>query len=185
MSEKGYTLQALVVTAVLVLMAVAAGVVIVAITRNSSDDLQEQTADIKSLCNAAEIHDTTLAAAGAKGKNGNDRAGNPFQGSAIGCIPVCLWLASGPSQRTIDIQANNLAFYRSIAFEEADINQGTYLFKTPTSVFDSETGGDPITIGENNPDGFTFGGEITEIRVNPDQESCSAYDNQGNQIQTN
>jgi len=62
---------------VLELIAAATGVIIAAITRNSSDDLQEQTADIKSPCNAAEIHDTTLAAAGAKGKNGNDRAGNP------------------------------------------------------------------------------------------------------------
>jgi len=60
-----------------------------------------------------------------------------------------------------------------------------YLFEIPTSVFDSETGTDPITIGEGSPDGFAFGGEITEIRVNPDQESCSAYDNQNNQIQTN
>lgn len=41
--ERGITLQTLIVTAVLVLMAVAAGVVVVAITNNASDDLSEQS----------------------------------------------------------------------------------------------------------------------------------------------
>ena len=44
--ERGITLQTLIVTAVLVLMAVAAGVVIVAITRSASDNLTDVDPDI-------------------------------------------------------------------------------------------------------------------------------------------
>lgn len=44
--SRGITLQTLIITAVLVLLAVAAGVVIVAITDNSSDDLEDQSSDL-------------------------------------------------------------------------------------------------------------------------------------------
>jgi len=45
--SRGITLQTLIVTAVLVLLAVAAGVVIVAITGSSSDDLEDQASDLE------------------------------------------------------------------------------------------------------------------------------------------
>ena len=83
--ERGITLQTLIVTAVLVLMAVAAGVVIVAITRSASDDLSNQTTDIPGNCNEVEVYDPQLAAANAKGTNIEGEK----EGSDIGCVPVC------------------------------------------------------------------------------------------------
>jgi len=65
--ERGITLQTLIVTAVLVLMAVAAGVIIVAITDNSADDLEDQASDMDGRCQPWEIHDTELEAIGAGG----------------------------------------------------------------------------------------------------------------------
>ncbi len=65
--ERGITLQTLIVTAVLVLMAVAAGVIVVAITGSASDDLEEQSQDIPGKCAPWEIHDPELEAAGAGG----------------------------------------------------------------------------------------------------------------------
>jgi len=65
--ERGITLQTLIITAVLVLLAVAAGVVIAAITGNSADDLEDQASDIEGRCLPWEIHDTQLAAAGLGG----------------------------------------------------------------------------------------------------------------------
>jgi len=65
--EQGITLQTLIVTAVLVLMAVAAGVIIVAITNSSSDDLEEQSQDLDAKCAPWELHDLELEANGAGG----------------------------------------------------------------------------------------------------------------------
>jgi len=65
--ERGITLQTLIVTAVLVLMAVAAGVIIAAITNSSSDDLEEQTQDIPEKCAPWELHQVDLEAIGAGG----------------------------------------------------------------------------------------------------------------------
>ena len=81
--QRGITLQTLIVTAVLVLMAVAAGVVIVAITNNAQDDLEGQQTDIGSRCEPWEIYDATLAANGRGGGNGG------VGSSAEGCIRVC------------------------------------------------------------------------------------------------
>ena len=83
--ERGITLQTLIVTAVLVLMAVAAGVVIVAITRSASDDLEDQTSTVGAHCNQVEVYDAQLAAAVVPGENLEGRA----PGSGVGCVPVC------------------------------------------------------------------------------------------------
>jgi len=48
-NSRGITLQTLIITAVLVLLAVAAGVVIAAITRSSQDDLEDTTADLEGI----------------------------------------------------------------------------------------------------------------------------------------
>jgi len=81
---------------VLVLMAVAAGVVIVAITNSSSDDLEEQSQDLEGRCTRTEIYDIELAVAGIRGQQGQEHRnpgiqGGVVEGSDVGCIPVCFW----------------------------------------------------------------------------------------------
>ena len=83
--ERGFTLQTLIVTAVLVLVAAAAAVVIIAITTNSSDDLESQEIDIGSRCMPWEMHDQQLEARG----HGGPQAHGGIQSSAIGCRRVC------------------------------------------------------------------------------------------------
>ena len=99
--ERGITLQTLIVTAVLVLMAVAAGVIIVAITDNSADDLEDQASDIDGRCQPWEIHDTELEAIGAgggkehlgEGPTGTVPGTSTGQGgvtsSKVGCLAPC------------------------------------------------------------------------------------------------
>ena len=81
--QRGITLQTLIVTAVLVLMAGAAGVVIIAITNNAQDNLEGQNSGIDSRCDPWEIFDPTLDAAGRGGGNGG------IDSSASGCVRVC------------------------------------------------------------------------------------------------
>ncbi len=64
-------------------MAGAAGVVIIAITNNSRDNLADQDTNIASRCEPWEVFDPTLSAAGRGGENGG------IDSSAIGCIRVC------------------------------------------------------------------------------------------------
>jgi len=120
--ERGITLQTLIVTAVLVLMAVAAGVIIAAITNSSSDDLEEQSQDLDALCAPWELHDPVLEANAAGGGgpyiNGRvparddrnrplpDVLTNPGRGgvtsSKIGCLPVCYLTLNDDQDKTID-----------------------------------------------------------------------------------
>ncbi len=77
-------------------MAVAAGVVIVAITNSSSDDLEEQSQDLEGRCTRTEIYDIELAVAGIRGQQGQEHRnpgiqGGVVEGSDVGCIPVCFW----------------------------------------------------------------------------------------------
>ena len=81
--QRGITLQTLIVTAVLVLMAGAAGVVIIAITNNAQDNLEGQNAGIDSRCEPWEVFDPTLDAAGRGGEEGG------IDSSASGCVRVC------------------------------------------------------------------------------------------------
>ena len=81
--QRGITLQTLIVTAVLVLMAGAAGVVIIAITNNAQDNLEGQNTGIDSRCEPWEIFDPTLDAAGRGGGNSG------IKSSKIGCVRVC------------------------------------------------------------------------------------------------
>ena len=81
--QRGITLQTLIVTAVLVLMAGAAGVVIIAITNNAQDNLEGQNSGIDSRCEPWEIFDPTLEAAGRGGGQGG------IDSSASGCVRVC------------------------------------------------------------------------------------------------
>lgn len=81
--QRGITLQTLIVTAVLVLMAVAAGVVIVAITNTQEERLERANPAGDSNCEPWEIYDITRAAAGRGGGQGG------IGSSAQGCIRVC------------------------------------------------------------------------------------------------
>jgi len=120
--ERGITLQTLIVTAVLVLMAVAAGVIIAAITNSSSDDLEEQSQDLDALCAPWELHDPVLEANAAGGggpyingrvpaRDDRDRPlpdvlTNPGRGgvtsSKIGCLPVCYLTLNDDVDKTLD-----------------------------------------------------------------------------------
>ena len=80
---KRQTLQTLIVTAVLVLVAGAAGVVIIAITNNASDNLEGQNTGVNSRCKPWEIFDPLLSADGRGKGNGG------IESSAIGCLRVC------------------------------------------------------------------------------------------------
>ena len=86
-SEVGFTLQTLIVTAVLVLVAVAASLGLLAITSSSSDDFEEagQTG-VEARCAPNEIRDPDLEARGAKGINQTYRE---IQAETIGCNPIC------------------------------------------------------------------------------------------------
>ena len=106
--QRGITLQTLIVTAVLVLMAGAAGVVIIAITNNAQDNLEGQSSDLDSRCQPWEIFDPTLDAAGRGGEEGG------IDSSASGCVRVCYvrfgtpatWVAPTdalPADRTLAI----------------------------------------------------------------------------------
>ncbi len=87
-TERGITLQTLIVTAVLVLVAVGAALVLVAINRSSSDDFEEAgNIDIEGKCQTWEIHLATLEAAGHGGPEGH---GGVFS-SNIGCLATCYW----------------------------------------------------------------------------------------------
>ena len=121
--QRGITLQTLIVTAVLVLMAGAAGVVIIAITNNAQDNLEGQNTGIDSRCERWEIFDPTLEAAGRGGTAGT----GGVTSSAIGCIRVCYIqstqmanTAAGTSTRivaadTATLDMWNLKFSRSDA----------------------------------------------------------------------
>ena len=85
--DVGFTLQTLIVTAVLVLVAVAASLGLLAITSSSSDDFEEagQT-NVEARCAPNEIRDPDLEARGAKGINQTYRE---IQAETIGCNPIC------------------------------------------------------------------------------------------------
>ncbi len=112
--EQGITLQTLIVTAVLVLMAVAAGVIIVAITNSSSDDLEEQSQDLDAKCAPWELHDLELEANGAGGgsqftsgrfnpSSDESKAGRGgITSTKVGCLPVCYLKVNNRGDETLD-----------------------------------------------------------------------------------
>ena len=84
--ERGITLQTLIVTAVLVLVAVAAGVIIVAITTTQNDRLEASgNSDTGKSCEPWEIRDLQMEA---KRIGGPEGYGDIYS-SAVGCVRVC------------------------------------------------------------------------------------------------
>ena len=82
--ERGMSLQSLIITATMVLLALASSMVVIAVTRGASDDLADQAPSLEgNSCNVVEVYDVEFAAQGSRGShNGNE-------GSAVGCLPVC------------------------------------------------------------------------------------------------
>ncbi len=138
-------------------MAVAAGVVIVAITNSSSDDLEEQSPDLEGRCTGTEIYDPILAAAGVEGEVvgtvpaaafGPPQARQPIpvnvKGSAVGCIPVCFWIEDDGGNERIDTE--EIRFFREISDEDGANNflrsvspeggfvEFTAVFRNPTTI---------------------------------------------------
>ena len=115
--QRGITLQTLIVTAVLVLMAGAAGVVIIAITNNAQDNLEGQSSDLDSRCQPWEIFDPTLEAAGRGGGQGG------IGSSAIGCVRVCYiehTTANNAIEATDDIGAAEAATALRLVMSRTD-----------------------------------------------------------------
>ena len=167
--QRGITLQTLIVTAVLVLMAVAAGVVIVAITNNANEDLEDQTTNLDSVCLVTEIYDPILASQNIKPSNGGK------EGSAAGCIPVCFWKAATADDRVTT--SSEVKFNRNgPTVADALAANTDHLFKNENTLFDS-IGGNTDALR-----GMIFTTVVREVRVAPNQNDCFAYDSRGNVV---
>ncbi len=187
-------------------MAVAAAVVIVAITNSSQDDLEEQFSDLESRCTGTEIYDPILEAAGVEGEVVGtltrftvERNVN-VKGSAVGCIPVCFWIdptiANGGDSFMV---SEDIMFFRE--FKEAD----NFLSGPPqgargfTAVFrDPNTMASPLAEDEDVPIDLSAQGEVVdliqfasssvdplEILVGPSQDDCFIYNSSGQIAATN
>ncbi len=166
-------------------MAVAAGVVIVAITNSSQDDLEEQSPDLESRCTGTEIYDPELAAAGVKGEVvGNLRAPGMehiVEASAVGCIPVCI-LKNGAELGKIEL--DEIEFEREFSSQSSffavlpDGNVGNVVFSNPTTLVGWDHGSKmEYTVTPNY-----FHSSLTdaaEVRVGPGQDECHIYNSSG------
>jgi len=183
---------------VVVVMAVAAGVVIVAITNSSSDDLEEQSPDLEGRCNGTEIYDPILAAAGVEGEVvgttlrflGDERPVN-VKGSAVGCIPVCFWIETVVDGK---IGSDEIEFFREISDEDGANNflpnwppqgdPGTAVFRNPTTLVHPIDGQDdyPLIDSSRGSESNLFSSSLVdaaEVRVGPSQDDCFIYNSSG------
>ena len=196
--QRGITLQTLIVTAVLVLMAGAAGVVIIAITNNAQDNLEGQNAGIDSRCEPWEIFDPTLDAAGRGGGQGG------LDSSASGCVRVC-YVRFTPAAWTDPTAAVNFTITGLAAGTALDLTgmkapATAELIHSRSSIFDDSrttptgTNAADITLPVNGERSVDFNGdtaeEITltitsiggstavdnyEIQVSPNQRYCRVW----------
>ena len=106
--QSGITLQTLIVTAVLVLMAGVAGVVIIGITRGQESNLRDagNTAN-QANCQPWEIFDPTLSSAG----RGGTRGEGGIESSAKGCVRVCYLRIVNPSTDAALADASSLVLH--------------------------------------------------------------------------
>lgn len=197
--QSGITLQTLIVTAVLVVMAGIAAVVITGITRGQSDRLERAGAtNTESNCERWEIFDPNLASLG----RGGTTATGGVQSSAKGCVRVCyLKFTSGAS--TVHTNGDDLETGASGSEENVDLtstanSDGDLVFSRSNhykaigastevrlpvngvrSVDDNgnASGGDTVNIA-------SIGGSETidhlEIRVTTDSRSCMVYNTTDN-----
>ena len=189
--ERGYTLQTLIVTAVAVLLAVAAGVVIIAVTRSARDDFEGTPADLQGQCKPWEIYDPTLAAAGAGGGVPSNHfisgeayqlSGSPGVGgvtsSAIGCLAPCYLIINDLTDATLDlvIQTNREYSIQKISsdnhnFEFYPFQQGDLKFDTSNRLPRYN-----LDLGVNNSYYEVRVGVVSEIGPNPHEYPPSLGD---------
>ena len=184
--ERGITLQTLIVTAVLVLMAVAAGVVIVAITNSASENLTEVDPQIAGNCNTVEVHDPTIAAGDVPGYNSQ----REVKGSASGCVPSCVWQdVDGDAE--ID-QNDRFIFNRKINTSPDIKFPGTgtmvaadstaddhFMMFTETTVFSEASQATPAG---SAPVKFDHG--ISAVRLSKGGDKCQAFSATGDVVTT-
>ena len=180
-SEKGITLQTLIVTAVLVLMAGAAGVVIIAITNNSADNLEGQNSGLDSRCQPWEIFDPTLDAAG---RGGPDGLGG-ITSSASGCRRVC-YIESVPNTTTAAVGNARIVYQdtsaspaKYIDSEGKEVDAGANQWKLKFS----RSGA--VDTGKDNPDGRPRVEVITGDRKTSDMANKLVGNNQRIEVATN
>ena len=199
--ERGITLQTLIVTAVLVLVAVAAGVIIVAITTTQNDRLEASgDSDTGKSCEPWEIRNLQTEA---KRIGGPEGYGGIYS-SAIGCIRVCYvqtqWGAAtqmATSSRLLPAGEAAVTNMRDLllGFSLSDVRlrptggEGSR-YPAYQVISSTEVGQLPLPTASaavrnaartedaaNHPRGqLTVADENIEIRVHPSQEFCYAVD---------
>ena len=201
-SGQGFTLQTLVVTAVLVLLAAGAGVLLTAMTTAANRDLANQQPSADGPCTQVEIYDINVAAAGIKGSN----AGVP--GSAIGCIPACVseWhevdQLDADGKVLEDEHGNPKRKFRGFIMLELEVDPSrlievdtlagiTHKLSTVARPVHVYVGPDTF-YGANGPlqihqsDEVDYVLKVSEgevgVRVAADQKSCEGYDRFGETI---
>ena len=180
-AERGYTMQTLIVTAVLVLVAVGGGVVILAVATSGTEDIEPHTRT-DSPCNEVEVFDSVKREAGEAGNAGT--ADNPkVVGTNLGCIPVCFWIdkdGSGtvgpdellfirelPASGTITVKENSVGS-DSLAFGNPT-ERKIAAFATSREIFAAQaTGG--VRAASTTP--VTFEEGISFVVVNVQQSGC-------------
>ena len=201
--ERGITLQTLIVTAVLVLVAVAAGVIIVAISRSQESSLTDsgKIDPGEGTCEPWEIGNIELKAKGIGGPQGH----GGIYSSAVGCVRVCyVQTVSGgrtqmdddyrllPSGQTHDY--NDTVYQLTLGFSFSDQRirpannvAANGLFPTWQVVSSTQVGDLPAPAAETmrsavrNVDAAeqplrSVADENQEIRVHPSQEFCHLVD---------
>ena len=200
--ERGITLQTLIVTAVLVLVAVAAGVILVAISRSQESSLTDsgKSDPGEGTCEPWEISDIELKAKGLGGPQGY----GGIWSSAIGCVRVCYvqTVAGGntvmsddyrllPSGQAHDYADTVYQLTLGFSFSDQRIRPASSgagrLYPTWQVVSSTQVGDLPAPAAETmrsavrNVDASeqplrSVVDENQEIRVHPSQEFCHAVD---------
>lgn len=204
--QRGITLQTLIVTAVLVLMAGVAGVVIIGITRGQESNLRDagNTAN-QANCQPWEIFDPTLSSAGRGGTTGT----GGIESSAKGCVRVCYLRIVNPQtdaaladasllvlfdddRASAEALAGSEPFHASLEFSRTDQQTANETMTDP-KVF-QVAGIRHVDIDDDVDDsttlvditGFNIGDTAQntvdryEIRVSTDNRSCIVWNTNDN-----
>ena len=126
-------------------------------------------------CNRVELYDYNLAITGKPGSNAG------FEGSGLGCVPVCVWQNDDDSA----VEPEEVRFMPVIPYRvvisghssRAD-PQRNYLFKTSRAVFGSDAGGLRVALASSDPEAMP-----SEVWLTPDQQSCQVYDARGHIVE--
>ena len=186
-SERGYTMQTLIITSVLALGAVAAGVVILAVATSGSEAVDAPLPG-NSQCNEVEVFDGIKREAGEAGN-----AGGLVVGTGLGCIPACFWIDRNGDRMVQYVKADDgnrdeLLFIRelpasgSITVEGVSIDASKVVGGVPTregTIVAFATGNSIFTAlvaeGENERPGTTSVGlreGISQVVINTQQTDC-------------